>query len=324
MGVSDRRFAGIDLGGTEIKAAVVAEGGEVIGRRSSPTLAVEGRDAVMGRIATLVEWARTTYGPDGLSALGVAVPGVLDSQTGRIELVANLTTDWNGYAMADGLERLTGLCPALMNDVRAATLGEATWGAGRDYREFICIAIGTGIGGGVVIDGRILAGSRGAAGEIGHMTQVPDGRPCGCGNRGCLETVAAAPAMMRAAQAAIDAGDAALAAACGGEPTPAALALAARNGSQTATRIYADAGREVGQALGSLVCVLDPQAVIVGGGVAQAGDLLLDPIRREISARTAVFLHSSGGVEVVLGALGSDAGAIGAAAWAMRRLDGTL
>jgi glucokinase len=156
------------------------------------------------------------------------------------------------------------------------------------------------------------------------MTQVPDGRSCGCGNHGCLETVAAAPAVLPSAPAPIAAGDTELAAACGGEPTPATLARAALDGNETAIRIYADAGREIGQALGSLVCVLDPQAVIVGGGVARAGDLLLDPIRREIAARTAVFSRTRGGVHVVPGALGSDAGAIGAAAWAMRRLDGTL
>jgi glucokinase len=322
--MAERVFTGIDLGGTEIKAAVVREDGAVLGRRTVLTLALQGRDAVMERIAGLVEWARDVAAPHAACAIGVAVPGVLDAQTGRIELVANLTTDWNGFAMRDALARRTGAVAALMNDVRACTLGEATWGAGRPYTHFICVAIGTGIGGGVVIDGRIVGGSRGAAGEIGHMTQVPDGLPCGCGNHGCLETVAAGPALMRAARTAIAGGDRALETACGGEPTPAALARAATAGNETARRIYADAGRQIGQALGSLVCVLNPQAIVVGGGVAGAGDLLLEPMRREIAARSAVFSPARGGVEVVPGALGSDAGAIGAAAWAMHTEDGTV
>lgn len=316
---SERVFVGIDLGGTEIKAAALTDGGKVLEHRSVGTRGREGRDAVMGRLAGIVEWAQE-LAPDGLAGAGVAIPGVLDMQSGRVEMMTNLTHDWNGFPLRDAMEDRTGTPTSVMNDVRAATLGEQVWGGGKPYSDFICIAIGTGIGGGLVLDGRLYMGTRGAAGEIGHITVVTEGGyQCNCGNHGCLETVAAAPALTRAAREAIDAGDDLLGTLAGSiEPAPHQIVQAAERGSESANRILSHAGQMTGQALAGLVVTLNPQAIVVGGGVAKAGDLLLEPIRREIKRRTTLLSPERGGVEVVQSPLGGEAGAIGAAAWAMR------
>ncbi|HCG02225.1 MAG TPA: hypothetical protein DEV93_16985 [Chloroflexi bacterium] len=316
---SDRVFVGIDLGGTEIKAAALTEHGEVLEHRSIGTRGREGRDAVMERLAGIVDWARQVS-PDGLAGAGVAIPGVLDMQSGRVEMMTNLTHDWNGFLLKDALQDRTGMKTSVMNDVRAATLGEQVWGAGKPYSDFICIAIGTGIGGGLVLTNDLYMGARGAAGEIGHITVLTEGGYlCNCGNHGCLETIAAAPALTRAAREAIEAGDDLLGSLAGSiEPAPHQIVQAAQRGSETANRIFSYAGRMTGQALAGLVMTLNPQAIVVGGGVAKAGELLLEPIRREIKRRTTLLSPERGGVEVLQSPLGGEAGAIGAAAWAMR------
>jgi glucokinase len=239
-------------------------------------------------------------------------------ETGTLELLSNFTSEWDNFPIKADMERRTGLQAFVLNDVRAATVAEQMWGGGRPYRDFISIAIGTGIGGGLVLEGRLYGGSRGAAGEIGHATMVPDGLPCGCGNRGCLETVASGPAIARVAREAIERGARDLAELAGTErPTPAQVAQAAERGSETARAVLEEAGRWLGLALGNLICALNPEAVVVGGGVAAAGDLLLGPMRDEIARRTVVFPPARGGVTVVQSPLGGRAGAMGAAGWAM-------
>jgi glucokinase len=310
---------GIDLGGTEIKAVVLGDDSRVRWSTQVETLAPEGRDAVLDRMVMLVATAASAVAPNGIEALGIAIPGVVDMEAGQIELLTNLTPDWNGFAVQAALAARTDLEVSLLNDVRAATLAEHTVGVGRGYRSFICVAVGTGIGGGLVVDDTLFLGSRGAAGEIGHVTVVPDGRRCNCGNQGCLETEASGPALVRAAQAAIDSGDEELAILAGSRrPSPFEIAEAAQRGSSTARAIFTQAGTMIGLALGGLICVLNPQAIVVGGGVAKAGDLLLAPIRAEIARRTVVFKPERGGVQVVQSSLGGWAGAIGAAAWAAR------
>ncbi|HEX6508131.1 MAG TPA: ROK family protein [Chloroflexota bacterium] len=312
-------YLGIDLGGTEIKSVVLGGGHRVVWTRQIETRATEGRDAVLERIVDLAAAASRGLQNTRLGGIGVAVPGVLDMESGRLELMTNLTPEWNGFLARDALEARSELPVSLINDVRAATLAELTLGAGQGYTDFICIAIGTGIGGGIVLDGKLYLGSRGAAGEIGHGTVVVDGPLCNCGNRGCMEAVASATAIARDGQAAIAAGDTELAAMVGtSTPTAQELAEAALQGSATAQRIYAHAGQMIGLALGSLICALNPQAGVIGGGVAKAGDLLLAPVREEIARRTVVFSPERGAVEVLQSPLGGQAGAIGAAVWAMQ------
>lgn len=316
---------GLDLGGTEIKAVVPGDDHSVLWSARIDTVAREGREAVLDRMVRLIETAIDAVAPRTIEGLGIAIPGVVDVEAGRIELLTNLTADWNGFGARTALETRTGLPVALLNDVRAATLAEHTMGAGQGYSDFICVAIGTGVGGGLVLGDQLFLGSRGAAGEIGHTTVVPDGRRCNCGNIGCLETEASGPAMVRAACAAVEGGDTELEELAGSrQPTPLQLAQAAERGSSTARSIFEHAGTMLGRALASLVCVLNPQAIVVGGGVAKAGDLLLDPIRAEIARRTVVFMPERGGVEVLPSSLDGRAGAIGAAVWSHTRLQGRV
>lgn len=310
---------GIDLGGTDIKAIALGDDSRVRWSLQIETRAPEGRDAVLARMVQLVATAASAVAPGAIETLGVALPGVVDLEAGQIELLTNLTADWNGFAVQACLETETGLEVSLLNDVRAATLAEHTLGAGRGYRDFICVAVGTGVGGGLVLQNSLFLGSRGAAGEIGHVTVVPNGRVCTCGNQGCLETEASGPAMVRAARAAIDGGEVELEELAGSRhPSPLQIAHAAERGSLTARAIFAHAGTMLGRVLAGLVCVLNPQAIVVGGGVAKAGDLLLDPMRAEIARRTVVFTPHRGGVDVVPSALDGRAGAIGAAVWSMQ------
>lgn len=313
-------FLGVDLGGTEIKAALLSPDGRVHWSTTRATRAAEGCDAVVERLVDLIDSSIRDAASAPVLAAGVAVPGVVDVAAGRVEKVANLTGDWNGFDLHCALASRIDLPVSILNDVRGAAVAEQVWGAGRPYRHFICIAIGTGIGGGLVLDGELYGGSRGAAGELGHETVLPDGPRCGCGNRGCLETVASATAIARQARAAIEAGDRELAALAGSErPAPHQVAEAACKGSAGARAIFTQAGTWLGLALGNLVCALNPEAVVVGGGVAEAGDLLLGPVREEIGRRTVVFSRERGGVEVIASPLGGRAGAMGAAAWAMQQ-----
>ena len=311
---------GIDLGGTDIKAVVLGDDAGLRWSERSETRAAEGRDAVLDRMVALATTAADAVAPGTIRTLGIAIPGVIDLEAGCIELLTNLTADWNGFAVQQVLQDRTGLPVSLLNDVRAATLAEHRVGAGRPYRSFICVALGTGVGGGMVLDNQLFLGSRGAAGEIGHMTVAPEGRRCTCGNVGCVETETSGPALTRAACAAIEGGDGELATLAGSRhPTPLQIAQAAKAGSGTARSIFSHAGTMLGRALAGLICALNPEAVVVGGGVALAGELLLEPVRAEIARRTVVFRPERGGVDLVGSSLDGRAGAIGAAIRSMDR-----
>jgi glucokinase len=313
-------WLGIDLGGTDIKAVAVDCDGRVRWARAIATCAPEGRDAVVARLLSLMATAAGEVAPARVRGVGYAIPGILDLATGTVELLTNFTPDWTGFGLKDALEQGSGTPISMLNDVRAATVAEQMWGGGRAYRNFICIAIGTGIGGGLVLNGELYFGSRGAAGELGHQTMDPDGPRCNCGNYGCLEALASGYAITRRAREAIACGDVQLAELLGSaEPEPHQVAEAARQGSAGACRIFDEVGTFIGRALANLVCTLNPEAIVVGGGISRAGDLLIDPIRAELARRTVVFSRERGGVEVLESPMGGQGGAIGAAAWALRQ-----
>lgn len=311
--VDTSAYIGIDLGGTVVKAVAADRQGRVLAKRSVHTHGRDGRDALLARLVDLVAGLRGDLPASHPAiALGLAVPAVVDRAAGVVEFQVVLTPDWNGFPASAALERATGLPTTLANDAQAATLGELAAGAARSYRDAVCITVGTGIGGGLILDGRHYPGSRGMSGVLGHTTVDPAGPPCGCGNRGCLETLASGHAIARAG---VEAG---LRSPDGGVLDARAVAGLAAAGSEPARELFRRAGALIGIAAANVVLTLNPRAVVVGGGVARAGDLLLEPIRGEIVRRTSVLSAERGGVDVIQSPLAGWAGAIGSAVWAAK------
>jgi glucokinase len=283
---------GLDLGGTNVKCAVLSGAGEVLATASAANDAVAGEDAVLARVVSL---GLATAAPFGsVERAGLGLPGHFDAASGTGVLLPNLPGSWVGREIAAPVGAGLGVPVRLVNDARALTLAELRLGAGRGVGDLVCVALGTGVGGGVVIGGRLHLGSA-HAGEIGHITVVEDGPLCGCGNRGCLDRVASAAAIAQ------DAGVASVADAI----------RAADSGDARARAALAAAGRHVGRALASVVVLLWPERIVVGGGVAAGGEHLLGPLRDELMRRACVAPP----VDIRAGELGPEAGAIGAALW---------
>ncbi|MFC1406530.1 MULTISPECIES: ROK family protein [Streptacidiphilus] len=290
----------MDVGGTEVKTAVLALDGSVLEAGSWPTRREDGAIAtaerVLGLGVELVSRAVELTGRRPLAA-GVVVPGVVDEGAGVAVHAANL--GWRELPLRARLEERLGLPVAFGHDVRAGALAEQRLGAGRGQDPFLFVPLGTGIAAGVVLGGRLVPGWAGGAGEIGHLTVRPDGELCGCGGLGCLETVASAS------------GVAAGYVRAGGAPgsTAAQVAAAVRAGDPVAGKVWAQAVIALADALATCVTVLAPQAVAVGGGLAQAGELLLAPLREALSERLKPFQPSP---SIVAAELGSRAGCLGA------------
>ena len=290
------RHLGLDLGGTNIKWAVVEREGETwrqLATGQVATPAADGPDAVIDRLAIIGRDAVEQW--PGLSSIGIGVPGLYDRATGATRFLVNVPGAWADRPVAGPVSAMVGLPAVLINDARAFGLAELRLGAGRGARSMIGLTLGTGVGGVIVIDGRVVFGHDGTAGEIGHQTIVPDGPPCGCGNRGCLE------AMARADR---------IAAACGTSTAEEAVDRA-RAGDAKATAGLAEVTRYLGIGIANMVTVISPDRVVIGGGIAAAGDLLLDPIRAELRRR--VRTTSLDEVSIATAELGVLAGAIGAA-----------
>jgi glucokinase len=290
------RHLGLDLGGTNIKWVVVeheAGAWRTLDRGQVATPATDGPDAVVARLATVGAEAVGRY--PGVSSVGIGVPGLYDPATGSTRFLVNVPGDWAGRSVAEPVAIALG-CPAsLINDARAFGLAELRLGAGRGARSMVGLVLGTGVGGVIAIDGRVHLGHDGTAGEIGHQTLDADGPPCGCGNNGCLESFARADR---------------IAAACGTTTAEAAV-VAARAGDERARAGLAEVGRYLGIGIGNMVAAISPDRVVIGGGVAAAGELLLGPIRDEMWRRVRTTALDE--VEVVTAELGIWAGAIGAA-----------
>jgi glucokinase len=294
-GPPTRRHLGLDLGGTNIKW-VVAEHDDawrVLDRGQVPTPAVDGPDAVVSALATVGSEAIGRF-PD-VSTIGVGVPGLYDPVTGATRFLVNVPGDWKGRPVAGPIEAALGRPVSLINDARGFGLAELRLGAGRGAGSMVGLVLGTGVGGVIAVDGRVHLGHDGTAGEVGHQTIDPDGPPCGCGNNGCVESFARADR---------------IAAACGTATAEAAV-VAAQAGDARALAGLATVGGYLGIGIANMVTVVSPDRVVIGGGVAAAGDLLLEPIRAELRRR--VHTTSLDEVKVVIAELGVWAGAIGAA-----------
>jgi glucokinase len=284
------RALGLDLGGTNIKLALL-EDGELVEQRESPTRSEDGGPAAV--VQRIVELGRSV-GP--VDSIGVALPGLFD-ENGVVVLLPNLYGPWTGTAVREPLEQGFGNPVRLINDGHSFALAESTLGAGRGAANVMCIVCGTGIGGGLVLDGRLHLGPDQRAGEFGHHTVAEDGPACECGNHGCLELYAGARAIAKAAGA--DSFDDALA--------------RARGGDEAALDALGRAGELIGLAIANVLIYLCPDRVVVGGGVAQAGDLLFGRLRTSVAQRARVAPLDR--IGIVPAELGPRAGAIGAALW---------
>lgn len=316
-----RRLAlGMDLGGTSIKVGVVTCQGTIVGRGLQLTEAYRGVADVVDNMVKAAKQAmeEAEVTPEDLEGVGIGAPGTCDGPRGIVVSGTNL--GWQDVPLAAMVQDALGLPSFLDNDANCAALGEQWCGAGVGSQHMLMLTLGTGVGGGLILDGRIYHGARGWAGEFGHMPVVGNGTPCNCGRRGCLETVASASAIAREAQHLIDADQAPLLAkraAAQGRIVDARLVIsAARDGDPVACQILRTAGGHLGWVVAALVGALNPERVVVGGGVAEAGDLILEPLRVVVRERAMPGPESV--VSVIPAALGNDAGLVGAASLVWR------
>lgn len=307
-----RTGVGIDVGGTKVLGLLVGEDGSVLREERSETPAED----VEATMETIYRVAATVGDGGHPVGVGVGAAGMVDFATGTLRSAPNLV--WTDTPIRDLVAERTGLPCVVDNDANVAAWGEHRFGAGRGYDHLLVVTVGTGIGGGIVADGSLLRGAHGFAAELGHFIVEPGGPWCGCGNRGCWEQVASGQALDRLARALVaqrpDSAVARLAA--GTEPTGRHVSEAAGAGDRAAGQIIEEVGRRLGEGIAGLVNVLDPQAVVVGGGVAEIGDPLLDPARRGFAGAVEAPRHRPE-VPIVAAALGNRAGAIGAAALAL-------
>lgn len=315
---------GVDVGGTKIAAAVVDAAGQTFGRIRIPT-EVGGAEATLNSIADAIlqSLSSAEVGKSEVLAVGLGVPGKVDPQAGVGVLSVNL--GWRDVPVKAVLESRLGLPCVLENDVKAATLGEHRFGAGRGTQNFIYLSIGTGIAAGLILEGRLYRGSTGMAGEVGHAVVDPRGPVCKCGTRGCLEAVASGPAIAaRAAQALCSWPSTVLRGAAEGANglvTAEQVFEAAREGDALARKVVDETSSYLALAISQMLMAFDPQVIALGGGVAQGGgDLLLQTIRRNLqgmASESFVFREVYEPQAVRLTALGGDVGILGAAALAM-------
>ena len=289
------RHLGLDLGGTNLKWTVVEHDGSdwrVLDRGQVATR-TGGPDAIVPQLAEVGRTAIDIW-PD-VSTAGVGVPGLYDPRTGATRFLVNIPGPWDGYPVAGPVEAALGVPVALINDARAFGLAELRLGAGRGASSMVGLTLGTGVGGVIAVDGKVHQGHDGTAGEVGHQTIDPDGPSCNCGNHGCLE------AFCRADR---------IAEACGTATAEEAVERA-RAGDAAALEGLRRVGRYLGIGIGNMIAVISPDRVVVGGGIAAAGELILDEARAEIRRR--VLTTSVDEVEIVTAELGTWAGAMGAA-----------
>ena len=312
-------LVGVDLGGTNIVVGALAEdGSDLIALRSEPTRADQGADAVIDRIVRMIDTviaetiAETGARRDDMIGIGVGAPGPLDRERGIVVTTPNL--GWTNFPLRDVIAERTRLPVRIDNDANCATLGEWWLGAAKGANNVIGMTIGTGIGGGVIIGGRLYHGSSDVAGEIGHATIDITGRRCKCGNYGCLEAYASGPSIADRAREALTGDDCLMVRMAGGDAsriTAATVYEAAKRGDDTALDVVRETSRFLGAGVANLLNIFNPDVVVICGGVTQAGETLFAPLRREVVKRA--FKPAVEACEIVPGILVA-AGVVGAVA----------
>jgi len=314
----------VDLGGTNLRIAAVSEEGKLLEKLTTGTEVKKGRDFVIREMTDAIQSLMTKYRSTGqLAGIGIGVPGFIDMDTGTIMRSPNLQ-DWANFPVRQEIERRLGTQVVLENDANAAAMGEKWLGAGRNTDHMAMYTLGTGVGGGIVVNGRLWHGVNGMAGELGHFTVESEGHPCGCGSRGCLEQYASATAIVRMAHEAIDAGNAPdLADFARGnvEFTSRSIYQLAIQGHPSAQKIYQTVGRALGIAVGSMVNALNLPMYVIGGGVSSGWQAFSPTMFEELKVRSFIYsITAPDRVEVgqkhtvvTIALMGGDAGLYGAA-----------
>ncbi|RKO65813.1 ROK family protein [Desulfofundulus salinus] len=315
--------AAVDLGGTKIYTALADQSGRVLAEVMVPTRPWEGAGAVIGRIVDTVDQVLKQAGEQGPPlVLGIGAPGPLNAATGVVYQAPNL--GWYDVPLKELLEERLGIPVAVDNDANLGALGEYVYGAGRGEEEMVYITVSTGIGGGLVLQGRLYHGAGYGSGEIGHMTIDPDGPRCGCGNYGCLEAMASGTAMAREARRLVESGGGrAILEAAGGDVdaiTARAVARAASTGDGEARQIIESAGRALGIGVANVINLLNPALVVLGGGAMQVGPLLWETMEGEVYRRA--WAPARRQVRLVPAELGGRSGLMGAVALALQKARG--
>jgi glucokinase len=311
----DQVVIGVDLGGTNLRSALLSVEGEILEKCKETTQASEGWKKVVARVVDTIMRQREIASQRGLrvTAVGVGAPGVIRMDAGIVVKSPNFP-DWNNVPLRDELEQALQLPVVIENDANAAALGEQWRGAGRGINSMILLTLGTGVGGGVVLANKIWQGADGMAGEVGHMTLVPDGRQCGCGNTGCLEMYASSRGIVQSYREASGMTEYSPSS----EITSAQIYQAARSGEAIARKVIKDMGSMLGIGIANLINIFNPHMIVIGGGVKEAWDIFIGATNEEIMRRA--FQVPAERTEIVPSVLGDDAGMIGAAAGALQRI----
>ncbi|MDO4812759.1 MAG: ROK family protein [Eubacteriales bacterium] len=309
-----KHYIGIDLGGTNIKGALVNENGEIIKQNTCPTYAEQGVEAVTENIANMIRNLAEGVTIDGV---GMGCPGTVDDKAGTVVYACNI--GWVDYDVRTALKELTGYDVCLVNDANAAALAEVVVGAVKGAESAVVVTLGTGVGGGVVIDGKLLTGYTGAASELGHMVIIADGEECACGRRGCFEAYASATALIRMTHEAMEK-----------HPESAMHQIAAELGGVDGRTTFT--AQQMGDAVGdevvktyvhylsigiaNIVNIFFPEVIALSGGVANQGENLLVPLRAEVQQQEYGAAYTAKHPRIVCCTLGNTAGMIGAAMFA--------
>lgn len=291
---------GVDLGGTNLKAAAVSADGSMLERLNAATDLDHGPERIVDDIASCIEQLRAQRPSERLAGVGIGVPGFIRMAEGYIVGSHNLPP-LNNYPIRDAIEQRLGTPVILENDANAAAMGEKWIGAGRDVDDLVLLTLGTGIGGGIISHGRVLHGFIGMAGELGHLTVVPNGNPCGCGNRGCVEKHASATAIESMAKLV----------ALGDNLSAREVYDLAVKGEDRALRIFESMGEALGVALATLINVFNFPLYLMSGGVLAAWDYFYPALEREVKWRSFTYRNTATRIEKAI--LGNEAGLYGAA-----------
>ena len=304
---------GVDVGGTNVKIALVDKEGSIVYSNTTPTRAEMGYEYTISNIKQAIVdlMKETKTDKTTIEGIGFGFPGQIDCDAGIVRVSPNIP-GWINVPVAKIIEKEFGIPTKVDNDVRCAALGELAFGAGKGCQNLICITVGTGIGSGLIINGKLVRGADNAAGEIGHIKlQMHDGPICGCGDTGCLEAFASGPSIVAMAQEYILGGKSTkYRELANPEITPYIVAEAAKQGDKVALKIFERMGEYIGIGLASVVNLLNPEKIVIGGGVADAGDILFTPLINTLKKRAMPIQAKS--VSVVPAQLGNAAGVIGA------------